>query len=299
MKVFDYIKYQIGKKKYPKMYEKYILRDDKPIVLDTIKTLELVRDKKLSLARFGDGEFHLIWGIDLPFQKYNDEIKKDLSEILIKDEEKIIIGIPDVFDGVGEYREKSATFWKEFIGQHYFEIINLIKVGTVYGNANCTRFFSGYEKADYDEIIRLYRKIFFDRDIVCIEGQKTRMGVGNDLFDGAKSFRRILVPAEDAYSIKNDILKWIDENHGVFNDDTLFILAVGPTATVLAYEICKMGYQALDLGHLDIQYEYYLAGSTEKVKVAGKYVNETKGGNIVSDDIVDEKYLSQIIKDFN
>ena len=28
-----------------------------------------------------------------------------------------------------------------------------------------------------------------------------------------------------------------------------FLLALGPTATVLAYDLCKMGYQAVDIGH--------------------------------------------------
>lgn len=32
-----------------------------------------------------------------------------------------------------------------------------------------------------------------------IEGEKSRLGVGNDLFEGAKSIRRILGPAQNAF----------------------------------------------------------------------------------------------------
>ena len=56
----------------------------------------------------------------------------------------------------------------------------------------------------------------------------------------------------------------------------MIILACGPTATVVVPELCREGYQALDLGHIDIQYEYYIRNLTEKCAVSGKYVNESK-----------------------
>ena len=39
--------------------------------------------------------------------------------------------------------------------------------------------------------------------------------------------------------------------------DKLFILALGPMATVLAYDLARLGYRALDLGHIDIEYEWF------------------------------------------
>lgn len=47
-----------------------------------------------------------------------------------------------------------------------------------------------------------------------------------------------------------------DEYEIIFNDihkfdkDWLILLAIGPTSTVLAYELSKEGYQALDIGHM-------------------------------------------------
>ena len=39
--------------------------------------------------------------------------------------------------------------------------------------------------------------------------------------------------------------------------DSLFALALGPTATVLAYDLSLQGYQALDLGHIVKSYDLY------------------------------------------
>ena len=63
--------------------------------------------------------------------------------------------------------------------------------------------------------------------------------------------------------------------------DSLIILALGPTATILAYDLAKEGYQALDLGHIDIEYEWFKMKSAEKVKISNKYTNEVTGGEEV------------------
>lgn len=47
--------------------------------------------------------------------------------------------------------------------------------------------------------------IWDNRDIVFIEGEKSRLGVGNDLFDNARSIRRILCPPRDAFERLEDI----------------------------------------------------------------------------------------------
>ena len=47
-----------------------------------------------------------------------------------------------------------------------------------------------------------------------------------------------------------------------------------PAATVLAYYIAKSGLRALDFRHIDIEYQWFLKGSTTKVAVKGKVVTE-------------------------
>ena len=117
------------------------------------------------------------------------------------------------------------------------------------------------------------------------------MGVGNDLFNNVKSVKRILCPSKDAFSRYEDILNTITNN---IDKSTLLILALGHTATVLAYDLSKLGYQAIDLGHIDVEYEWMLQNATEKVPLKNKYVNEAVNGAI-HESCGDIEYNNQII----
>ena len=79
------------------------------------------------------------------------------------------------------------------------------------------------------------------------------------------------------------------------NKNRLILIALGPTATILAYDLYKLGYQSIDIGHVDIEYEWYLRKAKKKIKIENKYVNEVKNGgkNIVK--IIDKNYYKQII----
>ncbi len=46
------------------------------------------------------------------------------------------------------------------------------------------------------------------------------------------------------------------------------------TATILAYDLAKEGYQAIDIGHADVEYVWFKMGVDHKVPIAGKNVNE-------------------------
>lgn len=74
----------------------------------------------------------------------------------------------------------------------------------------------------------------------------------------------------------------------------LILLALGPAATVLARDFALNNMQALDIGHIDIEYEWFLSGVTEKTIIKGKYVNEASNGRIVCD-CDDVEYNNQII----
>ena len=115
------------------------------------------------------------------------------------------------------------------------------------------------------------------------------MGVGNDLFDNVHTIRRILCPPRDAFNQYKDILTEACK----LEKDVLFLIALGPTATVLAYDLFKAGYQAIDAGHVDVEYEWWRMGARRKVKLERKYVNEAANGKKVAD--AGEEYQKQII----
>ena len=46
------------------------------------ETIQELIDTKKSICRFGDGEFDMIYGIGMNYQKYNEKLAKRLEEIV-------------------------------------------------------------------------------------------------------------------------------------------------------------------------------------------------------------------------
>lgn len=235
-----------------------------PYILGTHESLDLILNCKKSLARFGDGEFNLMLGKSIGFQEANQTLSRRLSEVLSNQIENLEIGLPKTFGSLKAYKKEASKFWKAYMGINRFSIIKRINLSRIYCNTNMTRFWTGYKnESEVPEIVKKYKKIWQNRDLIFVEGNLTRMGVGNDLFSNAKSIRRILCPSKNAWDRYDEILDSITKIENKKN--VLFILALGPTATVLAYDVCKLGVQVLDLGHIDVQYEYFLKKAKTKI----------------------------------
>ena len=106
------------------------------------------------------------------------------------------------------------------------------------------------------------------------------------------SIQRVICPAENAFEIYDRILNQLLK----LPKDKLILLALGPTATVLAYDMYKAGYHVIDIGHVDIEYEWFLRKATKKIKIENKYVTEVKEGRVDIQDIKDSKYQNEIIE---
>ena len=112
------------------------------------------------------------------------------------------------------------------------------------------------------------------------------------MFDNVKSFGRILCPTQNAFEKYNEIFNEACK----ISKDRLILLSLGPTAKILAYNLYKEGYRVLDIGHIDLEYEWYLQGATKKVQIKNKFVNEVEEKSELNE-VNDKKYQSQIIKE--
>lgn len=266
-----------------------------PIVKSYVETIDTLLNTNKSLSRYGDGEFNLIFGEDIPFQRFSKELAFRLKEIIVSNEDNIMVCVPDIFRFLRHYNLGTAGFWRKYAVLHREKIYDIIDMQKTYYDTQVTRVYSGLkDKSVCEEHFDKFKQIWKDKDVVIVEGVGSRLGVGNDLFFGAKSISRILCPQKDAFDKYDEIFDVCKQQ----SKDSLFILALGPTATVLAYDLAKEGYRALDVGHLDIEYEWMKMGATSKVEVEGKYVNEAKGGRKIVK-INDEKYMSEIICDLS
>jgi hypothetical protein len=48
----------------------------------------------------------------------------------------------------------------------------------------------------------------------------------------------------------------LNEDVKLSDKNILILISLGPTATVLAYDLAKLGYWAIDIGHIDNEYEW-------------------------------------------
>jgi len=271
-------------------------------VLNVDESIDYIIKNKCSLSRYGDGEFLMVWQYitgekfmnDLYFQKYDPDLGRRLTEIL-KDNDymnsKHAVGISySYYKGVNGMTFDTRRFLYYYINKHHKLMLSSINTDRQYLNSELSRFYiTRKNKKLSRKIVGLLSKIWYGRNICFIEGEQSRLGVGNDLFNNANSIHRILCPSENAFRKYDEILNAAIQ----MPKDTLFIIALGMAATVLAYDLSKHGYQALDLGHIDIEYEWMLMGVKHKVPVPHKYTNEVNGGKN-PDAISDLCYNSQI-----
>lgn len=265
---------------------------NKPEIADIYVSLDKLLNSNRSLCRFGNGEFDIIWGKSEGFQSSNSELGVRLRKILHTKNENVYIAITDFYRDNPKLRTHEKTFAYTWRLSNFYKISKLLINGEKFLNTYVSRPYSTYTDVDVSEYIKKFKKLWDSQDLYVIEGRQCRVGVGNDLFDNASHIYRIEAPATNAWNRYDEILAKVKL---LIPKGAIIYMALGATATVLAYDLAQLGYRALDLGHLDIEYEYYLHKATGKMKIPGKYVNEVEGGNEVDDSLVDNSYLSSII----
>lgn len=245
-----------------------------------------------SVSRLGDGEIKLVAGKKLGFQDENSILQEKMIEVLSKPIENHIVCLPDIFNDLTIYDSDSQKHWKKhlaFYRRYWYRYIN--KQANFY-NAFISRCYMMYQNPSMSSrMFELLKQIWQNRDVIIIEGEQSRLGVNNDLFNNTKSIKRILTPNRNAFNYYQLILDKVTQYD---KQEYLILLALGPTATVMAYDLAKLGYQAIDIGHVDIEYEWFLMKATHKVPVHNKFVNEAGAGAGVGI-CNDQMYLSQIL----
>lgn len=252
-----------------------------------------------SIARFGDGEFEMILqpNQNLGFQNSNIALSQKLENVLQNQNKNLLICIPYTLNSLRGRTKHSRMFWYTWgiRNNHHHRIVDLIhryQPEYVFGDAQITRPYIAYRNSKHGaRIFRLLRRIWDGQDLLLVEGEKTRLGVGNDLFDNAHSIKRVLCPATNAFDRYDEIFNTVVD---IWRGE-LILIALGPTATVLAADFADRGMRAMDLGHFDIEYDWFLRGAKGHEKVEGKFTNEATLGYHVAE-CADPKYNKSIVR---
>lgn len=245
------------------LYEKGVLHNR--IRVHTVdETIDELLHTEKSMVRFGDGEIVMIRGGSLMLQKASPEIAEGLAEILRYTEDDLIVTIPGIFETLSDHRKASRQFWRDhllFCRKTYEKYCNPDRIYYSTFVSRCYYYLD--DRSGVGAQFAKIRKIWENRDIVIVEGEKTHNGVGNDLFDTAGSIERIICPPSNAYGAIPAIMDACTD----YEKDRLFVLSVGVAAKFLAVELFRLGYRVLDIGNMDLEYEWYVRRTDGKVSL--------------------------------
>ncbi|MCH3909284.1 MAG: GT-D fold domain-containing glycosyltransferase [Bacilli bacterium] len=265
--------------------------------MNTDKTIDYIEENHCSVSRFGDGEIEIMLGISINFQDSTKELIRRLREVasFSENDKTFLCCIPDIFRGkkYNKVNYESYRFWdlRAAMFQGYWR--KFFTARTL-GDSLFSRFYMGRKTVNFERVISKIKRLFQDKNILFVEGDNSKLGVGNDLFgdifSDKRKIARILCPDRNAFSFYSTILPTV-LNYAPYYD--VVIMALGPTASVLSFDLYQSGFWALDMGHIDIEYMWYLLKAKTKVTIPNKMVSEVS--NTVEDTKNDNKYLRQII----
>lgn len=210
-----------------------------PAVFSERDTLELVRAGR-SLARYGDGEFNLC--ADRPAKAQQaDPVLRSQLQIILAGGSDCLIGIPNV---------QSETPKREFWNRQAAAALRFLTPEYPYASAFISRPDSApwINTPDYWQALE---SLWVGQDVTLVRGG--RHGLTKADLVGAGDVREIIGPSIDAWSQYEDLLDFI-------GTPARALICLGPTATVLAHDLCRKGVHAIDLGHVGLFLRKYRAG---------------------------------------
>ncbi len=209
-----------------------------PEVRSEVETIKAIAEKGYSIARFGDGEFNMCIGRHKSFQQHDEKLVSRLKEILASREPGLLIGIPTIRS------EKDLTvILKKFVIRRGHRVLELLDRDRIYESTTMTTVFPS-KCADLTDRVNLLQSIWAGRKVVFVVGANSRFFYEKELFDNMAQHQFIYGPARNAFSQYDDLIEQVT----AYDKEWLVLISLGPTATVMVYDLFKLGYQAIDLG---------------------------------------------------
>ena len=280
-----------------KRYKYYrFVRKAKFKIASTHETIDYIVAHRCSVSRYGDGEFDVAFGVSKFFQKADPELAERLRELVNVSEKDFIVCLPHSLLTLKDLRKESQKHWTSFVRYNGDKIQILLKQGR-YFDSLFTRFYLDCaDRTTANVTVYSIKQIWDGRDVYIIEGETTRFGEGNDFLDNAKSVHRILCPSMNAFAKYHEILSVAEEKIPK-DKNTLVLIALGMTATIMAYDMYKLGYQAIDIGHADIEYCWWKMKAEDRCPIPHKATFEAdayEGIGDVNDDIYKKQIIAEV-----
>lgn len=229
----------------------------RPKIYNAQETINFLLNSEKSLARFGDGEITLIDGKNIPYQKYDPILAQKLTEILKNNQENLIVGINHHYY-YPKYNVDNNLIKKNF-QLHAIPIFRSRLNDLIdYSKEYCDAGFTG--NVVYDNERKMFfeniKKLWENKNVILVHCKEAYEKLKFNIFDNSKEQINIFVPNINSFGAYDEVLNKLLN----YNKDYLIILMCGPLGKVLASELSRVNYRALDLGHIAKSYNFAMQG---------------------------------------
>lgn len=224
-------------------YYFYSICGSKAQILDAKETVDFANNMNKSIIRLGDGEFNIINGEDICYQKNSKRLQEEFEEILnyYKDEKcEYILCVPKFFFKCNGLilAQKRAWISNWSFPRYYFK--NNFAMENIYGDAFL--FAKGNEE--------IYSKLWEDKNYehcIFVHNQEKYAKKFEEKYNIKTSFVKIC--SENAYEYVDEIIDNINSLLNRFGKEkTIVMISAGPAAKIIVYRLSKK-VKVIDAGH--------------------------------------------------
>jgi glycosyltransferase family protein len=231
-----------------------------PWVEDEFYTVRTIVEREASISRYGDGEFRLCGHGAIYFQEKDPTLSKLLRVILQTEDPRLLVCIPRIWDRYDwPYTEHQKAFWDKYIEKDI--ITKHLRPGKQYWSMCITRADLARD-TKCESFHQLLKSAWSGKRVIYVQGETSNKRIPNpetnEIFDNASEVVVEMGTAKNGFKDYDTTIEKIKRHP---KENTVVYLALGPTATVMAWDLhTRFGYQALDMGH----YYQFFAGRKKR-----------------------------------
>lgn len=202
--------------------------------------IDFVKKNRLSLIRFGDGEYRLMFSKKgIHYQKYDSKLEKELLAI---------------FENYNSYKDKYIICIPPFFNNSIIWFLkNRIELAMCFAKPRLLfRFKQNKDEVYGDAFVfgkgkdKIYSELWYENDkIVLIHNDEKWVKMFNKKYKKNAIFIKTI--SNNSYEIIDDIEKKVLNIKNI--EDYIVLVSSGPMAKVLAYRLSKRNIQVIDTGH--------------------------------------------------
>lgn len=202
------------------------------------ETVNIIVKNRVSIIRWGDGEFNILNGTSVSYQPWSIQLQKEMKQVIvdyIEGNSSYLLCMPGEFLLPKAYQMnkthlKSWIFSRYYFKKHYD--VN-IKYGDafLFAKGNEYLYSKIWKNCEIDKVVFVHNNSLYADDFVDTYKIKT-------IF--------IKIPDKDAFSKIQEI------EDSLINEATyksLILISAGPAAKVIVKDLCSIGLWCIDTGH--------------------------------------------------